>query len=172
MKTVFMGGKQAGYIGLLTLCATGNRPSAVVAYSRSVDQLAVMLGLPVYGSLHGRGITARLLEMQLSVTDLLVSVHGREIVSGDLLAMPKYGGINVHPCLSDYPGANPVERYVNDGQTRPASVGVHRMTSVVDGGEVLVEEFVDIPGPLTVEGVYNELYPYYATALIKALEVV
>ena len=43
MKTVFMGGKQAGCIGLLTLCATGHRPEAVVAYGSTIRDLAAAL---------------------------------------------------------------------------------------------------------------------------------
>ena len=91
-------------------------------------------------------------------------------MSDELLAHTKYGGINVHPCLYGYKGANPVERLLKDGNTR-ASVGVHRMTAQVDEGEVLAEEFVDVTGT-TVDEVYNALYPAYATALIKALKVV
>ena len=48
MKTVFMGGKQAGVIGLLTLCATGHRPSAVVAYGEHVFEVARSLGIPFH----------------------------------------------------------------------------------------------------------------------------
>ena len=45
------------------------------------------------------------------------------------------------------------------------------MTDKVDEGEVLVEEFVEVEGKETVDGVYNALYPYYTTALIKALKI-
>ena len=166
MKTVFMGGKQAGCIGLLTLCATGNRPEAVVSYGDDLGVLAMTLGIPTWIR-----ISVPQFQEALAEADLLVSVHGREIVSDDLLALPKYGGINVHPCLYRYKGANPVGRLLKDENIR-ASVGVHRMTAKVDEGEVLVEEFVDVGGKKTVEEVYNALYPYYATALIKALELV
>ncbi len=182
MKTVFMGGRQAGVIGLLTLCATGNRPLCVVYYSDDVKAVAEGLGIPrIVRKIRGPGVEEAYFDLSIEAVDLLVSVHGREIVSDELLALPKYGGINVHPFLSDYPGAGPVRQFIKDywcsidpERTTPEklgrpSVGVHRMTSEIDGGEILVEEFVDIAGPLTVEGVYNALYPHYATALIQAL---
>jgi methionyl-tRNA formyltransferase len=53
-----------------------------------------------------------------------------------------------------------------------ASVGVHYMTERVDAGEVIIEEFVDVSGKETVVEVYNELYPYYAITLLKALKII
>ena len=44
------------------------------------------------------------------------------------------------------------------------------MVEKVDAGEVIVEKFVDVSGKNTVGGVYNELYPYYALAIIEAID--
>ena len=162
-KVVFMGGAQAGCIGLLTLLAGGCKVSGIVAYDDTVGQLATALRLRTFSS-----IKQPELEPLLSVSDVLVSVHGREIVPGRLLALPRFGGINVHPCLYAYKGADPVGRLLQDGNTK-ASVGVHRMTERVDEGEVLVEEFADVTGKYSVDEVYNALYPSYALALLKAL---
>jgi methionyl-tRNA formyltransferase len=41
----------------------------------------------------------------------------------------------------------------------------------IDKGEVIVEEFADVSGANTVTEIYNRLYPYYCTALIKALRI-
>jgi methionyl-tRNA formyltransferase len=162
-RAVFMGARQAGCTGLLTLLAAGWRVEAVVAYDAAVRQLAEALGLPLADS-----IRAPQLRDVLAGADLLVSVHGREIVPPDVLALPRCGGINLHPCLYAYKGAGPVERLLADGGTR-ASVGVHRMVEQVDAGEVLVETFLDVAGLSTPLEVYNALYPVYATALLRAL---
>ena len=162
-SAAFMGGRQAGCIGLLTLYAACWRPSGVVAYDDSVKHLAETLGLELFPSIRN----AQFQEC-LSRSDLLVSVHGREIVPNKLLSIPPLGAINVHPCLYQYKGANPVARLLQDGNPK-ASVGVHRMTDTVDEGEVLAEEFVQVDGKNSAEEVYNALYPHYATTILKAL---
>ena len=165
LKVVFLGGKQAGCIGLLTLLAAGCKISGVVAYDSTMEELAMVLCLPRFSSVKQPEV-----EELLSKSDLLVSVHGREIVPLRLLKLPRFGGINVHPCLYAYRGTNPVGRLLQDGRTL-ASVGVHRMTEGVDEGEVLVEEFIDVAGKQSVDEVYNALYPHYSLALLKALQV-
>lgn len=164
-KVVFLGGKQAGCVGLLAAIAAGCRIQGVVVYDSIVENLAISLGVPTFASIKQPEV-----ERLFSESDLLVSVHSREIVPKKLLELPHFGGINVHPCLYRYKGSSPVARLLQDGCTR-ASVGVHRMTENVDEGEVLAEEFVDVAGKQSVEEVYNVLYPFYALALLKALRV-
>ena len=166
LPVLFAGARQAGCVGLLALGASGCEVLGVVAYDQPVADLAAQLGLRSFGSIHDPG-----LREVLSRAELLVCVHGREVIPEDLLHLPRSGGINVHPCLSAYKGADPVGRLLRDGNTR-ASVGVHRMNGQVDAGDVLVEEFADVSGRRTVEEVYNTLYPLYATALIKAIRQV
>ncbi len=162
-KVVFLGGKQAGCTGLLTLYGAGCEVLGVVAYDPQVRQLAKTLGLPLFKSVEEQAV-----KPLLGRADLLVCVHGREIVPPKLLRLPRLGGLNVHPCLYAYKGANPIARLLRDKNPK-ASVGVHRMEGPVDAGRVLVEEFLDVSGWRTPEEVYNVLYPLYADALLKAL---
>lgn len=166
LKVVFLGGKQAGCVGLLATIAAGCCVQALVHYDDLVDGLGVALHLPRFASIAADG-----LRETLTASDLLISVHGREVVSSDLLSLPRLGGINVHPCLYAYKGADPVGRLLADRNPR-ASVGVHRMTQELDRGSVLVEEFVDVSEAKTVTDVYNRLYPHYAIALLKAISLV
>jgi methionyl-tRNA formyltransferase len=162
-RVVFMGGRQAGCVALLALRAAGCDVVHVVAYDEAVRDVASQLAISV-----GISISDEAARAALRDADLLVSAHGRQIVSNDLLALPRRGGINVHPCLYAYKGPRPVEALMRDDNPR-ASVGVHRMTSEVDAGEVFVEEFVDVSTATSVDEVYNALYPHYATALLRAL---
>jgi len=164
LKVIFLGGMQAGCVGLLAAIAAGCTVRCIVASDNTVSALAAGLGIPVFGSVKSPEV-----EWLISSSDLLISVHCREIVPRRILNLPRLGGINVHPCLYRYKGARPVDKLLHDGCTE-ASVGVHRMTERIDEGEVLVEEFVDISGKQSVDEVYNALYPAYAAALIKALE--
>jgi methionyl-tRNA formyltransferase len=165
LSVVFLGGKQAGCIGLLTVAAAGCSIKAVVAYDSMVESIAAGLCLPMLSSIKKPEI-----DKYLDGSDLLVSVHAPEIVPDRVLKRLRFGGVNTHPCLYRYKGANPVGRLLQDGCTK-ASVGVHRMTQQVDEGEVLAEEFVDVTGKKSVDEVYNTLYPYYSVALLKALQI-
>jgi folate-dependent phosphoribosylglycinamide formyltransferase PurN len=164
LEVIFLGGRQAGCVGLLATVAAGCTVQGVVASESTMCALAAELGIPVFDSVKSMEV-----ERLVSNSDLLVSVHCREIVPRRILDLPRLGGINVHPCLYRYKGARPIDRLLHEGCTR-ASVGVHRMTERVDEGEILVEEFVDVSGKQSAEEVYNALYPVYAAVLIRALE--
>lgn len=71
--------------------------------------------------------------------DLLVTAAYGQILSAELLAIPKYGGINLHgSILPAYRGAAPVARAIQNGETE-TGVTVIRMTPRVDaGGMILV----------------------------------
>ena len=163
LKAAYMGGKQAGCIGLLSVYAAGCRPTVVAAYDESVARVAEALSVPVVSSIQDDGF-----EVATSESDVIICVHGSEIVPHRLLDIPPLGGINVHPCLYRYKGVNPIGRLLED-RNPVASVGVHRMTGRIDEGEVLIEEFVDVNDKRSIEEVYNALYPHYAVALLKAL---
>lgn len=165
MDTIFLGAREVGCIGIFTLLDEGCQINALVYYDAQVRELADRLGIPSYPSISDVPV------LRFIHCDLLVSVHGREIVPTRLLLIPRYGGINVHPCLYRYPGAHPVERMLADGCTT-ASVGVHRMTGAVDRGEVLVEEYIDLYTVCDIETVYRHLYPYYSLVIRKALQAV
>lgn len=126
--------------------------------------VAEQLGIQVFKSINQKGFIDSVYK-----SDLFFSVHGREIVPEEMLAIPPLGCVNVHPCLYKYKGANPVQRMLDDDNSK-ASVAVHYMVEKVDAGEVILEEFVDVAGT-TVEEVYNELYPYYIKAISGNYEI-
>jgi methionyl-tRNA formyltransferase len=163
LKTCFMGGNQAGVVGIMAILSSGSKIEAAVSYSPETDRIIHLFGIPAF-----RSVKSSAFRKFLKISDLLVSVHGREIVGKEILVLPRFGGINVHPYLYKYKGSNPVGEAFSDGNFN-ASVGVHVMEEKVDSGKVIVEEFVDISGASTPEEGYNRLYPYYASALLAAL---
>lgn len=154
-KVLFMGGQQAGNLGLATLRALDVNPD-VVAYGH----LNSAIGLNAFASIK---------DIQNWDFELLISIHGREIVPYFILRELEYGGINLHPCLSKYPGADPIGRYLADKGTI-ATIGAHYMTKEVDKGPVIYELSVDAVGCSTREEVYQKLYPYYPITLLAALK--
>lgn len=157
-----MGGNVAGCIGHMTLKALHHNLAVIIAYDQIFAYFVHESGGWIFNTIKNVDKKA------IAKCDLLVCMHGREIVTKDILKM--IPAINAHPCLYKYKGTDPIGRMLADGHTR-ASVGVHRMTEKVDEGEVLAEEFVDVTGCKTREEVYNKLYPYYSIALMKAMRV-
>lgn len=166
LDIAFMGGRQAGSIGLLTALATRNNVLGAVVYDDTIGMVAEEMDIPTYSSIKEDGFLEEVKE-----SDILLSVHGREIVPKEYLDIPPLGCVNLHPCLYKYKGANPIGRLLEDGNSK-ASVAAHYMAEEVDTGEVIIEEFVDVEGKESVEKVYNELYPYYSVVVMRALEQV
>ncbi len=73
--------------------------------------------------------------------DLLVTAAYGQILSADLLTIPRLGGINLHgSVLPAYRGASPVARAIQNGDTT-SGVTVIRMTPRIDaGGMIAVAE--------------------------------
>jgi methionyl-tRNA formyltransferase len=69
--------------------------------------------------------------------DLLVTAAYGQILSADLLALPRLGGINLHgSILPAYRGAAPVARAIQNGETE-SGVTVIQMTPRIDAGGVI-----------------------------------
>ena len=69
--------------------------------------------------------------------DLLVTAAYGQILSADLLAIPRLGGINLHgSILPAYRGAAPVARAIQNGETE-TGVTVIRMTPRIDAGGMI-----------------------------------
>lgn len=164
IKVCFIGGNQAGIIGILAAISKGSDILAAVSYSDNLTNMLKALNIPFYKSINHKDYVKA-----LRCSDILLSVHGREIVRKGLIELPRYGAVNLHPYLYKYKGANPVERALKDREFK-ASVGAHLMSERVDEGKVLVEEFVDVTGSKSVEEVYNKLYPHYCSVTLKVLE--
>ena len=97
---------------------------------------------------------------------ILLSVHGREIVSDETLK--RYGYcVNVHPFYNKYKGISPIKRAIADHYTE-ADVTAHKMTSQVDKGDILFQEKTIVKGN-TEQEIYAELYPLYAKVIEQTI---
>ena len=149
-----MGGSNAGMIGFLTLLSSGCKVVSAVSYSANLSNLLTQFNIPTYDSIEDRKFLKR--------ADLLLSVHGREIVKFD---MPK---INVHPYLYKYKGAFPLKRALRD-RNFFASVGSHYMTNKVDDGEVITEHFQKVKPCNSEEEIYNQIYHLYIDVILETI---
>lgn len=165
MRVIFYGGRQAGVVSLLTLLALRHNVVCVVPADEQVGLVAKSLKLNIQKS-EDINDDAFVDYLKTLGAELFLCCHGRQIIKHRILS--KYKAINIHPCLYKYKGLSPISKLLFD-KNKKASVGIHWMTEKIDAGEVVVEIFKEITAD-TVIGVYNELYPLYAEALINALE--
>src|SRR5262245_57563826 len=83
--------------------------------------------------------------------DLLVVAAYGQILSKEVLATARLGGINVHASLlPKYRGAAPIAWAIYQGETR-SGVSIIRMSNALDAGDILAQEAVDI-GPEETAG--------------------
>src|SRR5262245_40900628 len=156
---LYMGGEKAGLICLLALRAAYYNIHTVITTDPPIEEVCERFNIRTiksykeYDDFHPR---------------LLVSVHGREIIPQDFLDRCTHGGINLHPCLKEYPGANPIKRALAD-HTHHWSVSAHRMTDVVDGGPVIAECHLYNWSFKSEAEVYNALYPLYVDVVLRAV---
>ena len=74
--------------------------------------------------------------------DAILSVFSPYIVSDTLLSMSTHGGFNLHPGkLPEYAGRDPVSWSIYE-EAKEHEVTIHRMTNMVDGGDVLMSSHV------------------------------
>ena len=100
-------------------------------------------------------------------SEILLSVHGREIVPIGILDKYKYA-VNVHPYFNKYKGKSPIKRALEDGNTS-ADVTSHKMIEKVDVGEIIIQETTTVWGK-TQQEIYTELYPLYARVIKKTIK--
>jgi methionyl-tRNA formyltransferase len=87
--------------------------------------------------------------------DLLVTAAYGQILSADLLSIPRLGGINLHgSVLPSYRGASPVARAIQNGDAT-TGVTVIRMTPRIDAGGIVAIARTDI-GPDETAGELEE----------------
>lgn len=152
---ILMAGENAGIIAFLTV-----RPDIVVSYTQKLTDVADYFEVPVANTIHKLP--------ELSHNDMLLSVHGREIVPKAML--DKVGrALNVHPYLYCYKGKEPIERALLSRNFN-ASVGVHKMTEKLDSGEVLYEKHIKLRKCCSPVEMYNQLYPYYPEVIMEGLK--
>lgn len=169
MNIVFYGNRQIGMIGLLTVMALGHE--IIEVWEDTNYKMPGIDDLPLQRKdIH----INENLKTRLKGVDLLLCVHGRKFVPEYILERFKFGGVNLHPFLDKYPGANPIERAIAAGE-KIATVYAHKMSSTIDQGEILACASKNIPTKselpsLDAIHIYNEIYPLYVQVIISVLK--
>ena len=134
-----------------------------------VKVLALEHGIPVYQPVKMRDGTALAQIKQLQPDILVVVAYGR-ILPDDILAVPKYGAINVHgSLLPKYRGAAPIQWSVLNGD-KTTGVTTMYLAHDMDAGDVIYKAETEIGEYETAGELFDRLMAMGAELLIKTLD--
>jgi methionyl-tRNA formyltransferase len=97
----------------------------------------------------------------------ILSAYGH-ILNGDLLKVPRYGGINIHPSLlPKYRGAAPIQRAIMAGE-EITGVTIFFMDEKIDHGEIIMQESLPID-PVDTYGSLSDRLASLAASMLPAV---
>ena len=133
-----------------------------------VKELALETGIPVYQPLKMRDGTALAQIKELAPDILVVVAYGR-ILPDDILAVPRYGAINVHASLlPKYRGAAPIQWAVLNGD-KVTGVTTMYLASEMDTGDTIYTAETEIGEYETSGELFDRLKDMGAELLVRTL---
>lgn len=155
MKIVYMGTPPFAVPPLQALIAAGHELAGVVTRrdkpagrGRSLTQPAVKIaaeqaGLPVFQPKRVREPESIAAIRAMGPEVIVVAAYG-QLLPREVLAMPKYGCVNIHASLLPaYRGAAPINWAIISGETR-TGITIMQMDEGLDTGAILAQEGIPI----------------------------
>ncbi len=133
-----------------------------------VKQLALLHGLPVLQptSLKDADIQAELARWQADV--MVVAAYGL-ILPKAVLALPRYGCLNIHASLLPrWRGAAPIQRAIQAGDAA-TGITIMQMDVGLDTGAMLMREVCTISDTATASSLHDQLAELGARSIVTAL---
>ena len=183
MKVVYMGTPDFSVGALEAIIKSGHEVTAVVTQpdkpkGRSkelqispVKACALKYNLPVFQpvKIKEAEAVAKLREFE---ADIFVVAAFGQILSKEILTMPKYGCINIHASLlPKYRGASPIQWAVLNGE-EVSGVTIMQMDEGIDTGDILMQETVTLDAKETGESLFAKLAVCGADLIVKALDAI
>ncbi|MDE6602278.1 MAG: methionyl-tRNA formyltransferase [Lachnospiraceae bacterium] len=181
MKVVFMGTPDFAVGALEALIESGHQVAAVVTQpdkpkgrGREVQMTPVKMcalkhGVPVFQPVKIKEPEA--VEMLRGYeADIFVVAAFGQILSEEILEMPKYGCVNIHASLlPKYRGAGPIQWAIINGE-KITGVTIMRMDKGLDTGDMLFKREVEIASDETADTLHDKLAAAGARLIVEALE--
>lgn len=136
-----------------------------------VKEAAEKYGIPVYQPEKIKD--EKFVELLKGIdADIFVVVAYGQILSQEILDIPKYGCINVHgSLLPKYRGAAPIQWSVINGE-KETGVTIMYMVKALDSGDMILKRKMEITDDDTYETLHNRMAYVGADALIEAIELI
>ena len=180
MKIVFMGTPDFAVFALRKLHEAGHEIVLVVTQpdkpkGRSklylpspVKEEAMRLGVEVFQPDRIKKVENIEILKQYPADVFVVAAFG-QILSKEILEMPKYGCINIHASLLPmYRGAAPIQWAILNGEKK-SGVTIMQMDEGLDTGDMLLKGEVDIEDTDTADSLHDKLSELGASLIVDAL---
>lgn len=132
-----------------------------------IKQVALELGLPVY---QPEKINREAELIKTLNPDVIVVVAFGQFLSKKLLAIPKYGCINLHASLlPKYRGAAPIHWAIINGETE-TGLTTFILSEEMDAGDILLQERVPISDADTAGSLHDKLAELGPDLVLRTLE--
>lgn len=181
MKIVFMGTPDYAAVALRALIGAGHEVTAVVTQpdkpkgrgkemqKTPVKVCAQKYGIPVFQPVKVKEPEA-VETLRSYEADIFVVAAFGQILSEKILAMPKYGCVNIHASLlPKYRGAGPIQWAIINGE-KITGVTIMQMDKGLDTGDMLFQSEVEIASDETADTLHDKLAEAGARLIVEALE--
>lgn len=182
MKIVFMGTPDFAAGALEALIKAGHEITAVVTQpdkpkGRSkelqfppVKECALKYNIPVMQPKRIKTPEA-IEELKQYEADVFVVAAFGQILSQEILDMPRYGSLNIHASLlPKYRGASPIQSVILEGE-KETGITIMQMDAGIDTGDILYTLSVGIEPKDTFETLHDKLMLLGGEAIVEALEL-
>jgi methionyl-tRNA formyltransferase len=118
------------------------------------------------------GAPASVAQMNYLRPDLLIVAAYGQILSKEILSLPKYGCLNIHASLlPKYRGASPIHAAIAAGE-KESGITIMWMDEGLDTGDILLQEKVTLRRHETTESLHHRLAKLAPEAVLKAMELI
>ena len=183
MKVIFMGTPDYAVGALQAIVDAGYEVTAVVTQPDKtkgrgkemqmppVKECAIKNHIPVLQPKKIKEAQA-IEELRRYEADIFVVAAFGQILSKEILEMPKYGCVNIHASLlPKYRGAAPIQWAILDGEEK-TGITIMQMNEGIDTGDILMQEEVPITADETGESLFGKLTDCGAKLIVKALPLI
>ncbi|MBQ1403768.1 MAG: methionyl-tRNA formyltransferase [Lachnospiraceae bacterium] len=183
MKIVFMGTPDLAAEVLDTMMRSGCEVSLAVTQpdrpkgrgrgviKTPVHECADKWGIPVFSPVRVKRPEA-VERLREEAPDLIVVAAFGQILSKEILDLPRFGCVNVHASLlPKYRGAAPIQWAVINGEEK-SGVTIMQMDEGLDTGDILLQEEIPLEAGETGESLYNKMAKLGGELLVKALPMI
>lgn len=180
MNIVFMGTPDFAVSALEAIIEAGHRVKAVVTQPDKpkgrgkeiqmtpVKECAAAHGIPVFQPIRVKDAEAVETLRKYNADIFVVAAFG-QILSEEILNMPKYGCVNIHASLlPKYRGSAPIQWAIINGET-VSGVTIMQMDKGIDTGDMLMKSEVAIDPGETGDSLHDKLAQAGARLIVEAL---
>lgn len=181
MRILFLGTPDFAVAALERIVGTDNEVVGVVTQPDRkrnrgevsfcpVKQFAVEKGIKVYQyeSIRKEGVE----DIKAINPDIMITCAFGQIISQEILDIPKYGVINIHASLlPKYRGSSPIQWCLVNGESK-TGVTIMRTALAVDSGDILLQKEIDILPEENAGELFDRLAVLGGEAIVEALEII